>query len=134
MERLAGHKGRRLAGHAQLQQNFAVERDLADEMPAIVGQEHRVVGRHMDAVRSRVLALAPGAQEVAFAVEDHHRMVAAIEDIDIVFAVDTDPADFLERPALGKFRPIGNNPVSVVSVSDDHRNIPSRDCFGLPPV
>jgi hypothetical protein len=34
-------------------------------------------------------------------------MLAAIEDVDIVFTVDTDPADFFERPALGKFRPIG---------------------------
>src|SRR3954451_9355134 len=132
--RHAGHERCRLSGHAQLQQNFAIERDLADEMAAIVGQEHRVVGRHMNAVRSRVLALAPGAQEISLAVEDHHRMLAAIEDMDIVFTVDTDSADFLERPALGKFRPIGNNPVSVLSVSDDHRNIPSRDCFGLPPV
>jgi hypothetical protein len=127
-ERLAGHERCRLSGHAQLQQNFAVERDLADEMPAIVGQEHRIVGRHMNAVRSRVLALAPGAQEISLAVEDHHRMLAAIEDIDIIFTIDTDPADFLERPALGKFRPIGNDPVSVVSVSNDHHNIPSRDC------
>src|ERR1044071_8203442 len=53
---------------------------------------------------------------------------SVIEDIDIVFTIGTDPADFLERPALGKFRAIGNNPVSVVSVSDDHRNIPPRDC------
>ena len=96
MERLAAHKGRRLAGHAELQQDFAVERDLADEMPAVVGEEHRVVGRHMDAVRPRVLALAPRAQEVALAVEHHHRMVAAIEDIDIVVAVDPDPANLLE--------------------------------------
>ena len=91
-------------------------------------------GRHVDAVRSRVLALAPGAQEIAVAVEHHHRMLAAVEDIDVVAAVDPDPADLLERPALGQFRPVGIDPVSVVPVSDDHRNIPSRDCFGLPPV
>src|SRR3954462_14862924 len=94
MERLAGHERCRLSGAAPLQQNFATERDLADEMPAIVGQEHRVIGRHMNAVRSRVLALAPGTQEISIAVEDHHRMLAAIEDIDIVFAIDTDSAGF----------------------------------------
>src|SRR3954469_26002524 len=108
MERLAGHERCRLSRDAQLQQNFSPERDLADEMPAIVGQENRSVGRHMNAVLSRILALTPGAQEISLAVEDHHRMLAAIEDIDIVFTVDTDPADFLERPALRKFRPIGN--------------------------
>jgi hypothetical protein len=88
----------------------------------------------MDAVGSRVLALAPRAQELALAVEDHHRMLAAIEDVDIVLAVDTDAADFLEGPALGQLRPVGIDPVSVVSASHDHRNIPSRGCFGLPPV
>ena len=100
----------------------------------IVGQEHRVVGRHMDAMSPRVLAFAPRAEEVAGAVEDHHRMLAAIEDVDIILAVDADPADFFERPALGKFRPIGIDPISVVSASHDHRDIPSRSCFGLPPV
>jgi len=34
----------------------------------IVGQEHRVVGRHVNAVGPRILALAPGAQKVAVAV------------------------------------------------------------------
>jgi hypothetical protein len=68
------------------------------------------------------------------AVEDHHRMLAAIEHMDVVVAVDADPADFLERPALGQFRPIGIDPVSVCAASDDHRNIPSRGCFGLPPL
>ena len=32
------------------------------------------------------------------------------------------------------FRPVGIDPVSELSASDDHRNIPSRGCFGLPPV
>jgi hypothetical protein len=50
----------------------------------------------MDAVRSWVLPLAPRPQEVAVAVEHDHRVVAAVEDIDIVAAVDPDPADLLE--------------------------------------
>jgi len=59
---------------------------------------------------------------------------AAIEDVDSVLAVDADPADFLERPTVGQFRPIGIDPVSVVTVSNDHRGIPSRGCFDLPAV
>jgi hypothetical protein len=59
MLRLAAHVGRRLARHAEFQQHLAVERDLAHEMPAIVGEEHRVIRRHVDAVRPRVLALSP---------------------------------------------------------------------------
>jgi hypothetical protein len=61
-------------------------------------------------------------------------MLAAIEDVDVVVTVDPDPADFLERPALGEFRSIEFGPVSELAASDDHRNIPSRGCFGLPPV
>ena len=41
MERLAAHVRRRLARHAELQQHLAVERELAHEVPAIIG----VVGR-----------------------------------------------------------------------------------------
>ena len=96
MKWLATHEGRRTTRHPELQQDFAVERDLAREMPAIVGEEHRVVGGHMDAMRSRVSALAPGAQEIALAVEDHHRMHAAIKDIDVIVAVDPDPTNLLE--------------------------------------
>jgi hypothetical protein len=43
MKWLATHEGRRTTRHPELQQDFAVERDLAREMPAIVGEEHRVV-------------------------------------------------------------------------------------------
>jgi len=45
MKRLAAHVRRRLARHAELKQDLAVERELAHEVPAIIGQEHRVVGR-----------------------------------------------------------------------------------------
>jgi hypothetical protein len=41
---------------------------------------------------------------------------------------------FLERPVIGQFRPIGIDPVLELAASDDHRNIPPRDCRGLPPV
>jgi hypothetical protein len=34
-------------------------------------------------------------------------VVAAIEDINIIVAVDPDPADLLERPAIGQLRPVG---------------------------
>jgi hypothetical protein len=59
VERLAAHIRRRIAGHAELQQYLPVECHLVHEMAAVIGQEHRVVGRHMDTVRSRILALAP---------------------------------------------------------------------------
>ena len=89
-------------------------------MPAIVCEEHRVVGGHMDAVRPRVSALTPRAKKVALTVEDHQRMHAAIKDLDVIVAVDSDPANFLERPPVGQLRPIGIDPVSVVAASHDH--------------
>src|SRR6266513_566157 len=101
-------------------------------MSTVVGEEHRIVRCYVDAVRTRVLALTPRSQEVAFAVEHHHRMVSAIEDIDIVVAVDPDPADLLERPAIRQLRPVGIDLISIVAASHDHRHIPSGDRFSLP--
>jgi hypothetical protein len=53
VERRAAHEGRRLAGNAELEQDFAVQgdlanemaaivRELANEMAAIVREEHRI--------------------------------------------------------------------------------------------
>src|SRR5712671_4048581 len=131
MKRLTAHVWRRLARHAELQQDFAVERNLAHKMSTVVGEEHHIVRCYVDAVRTRVLALTPRSQEVAFAVEHHHRMVAPIEDIDIVVAVDPDPADLLERPAIRQLRPVGIDLISIVAASHDHRHIPSGDRFSL---
>ena len=47
----------------------------------------------MDAVRPRILALTPRAEEVALRIENHHRVFAAIEHVDIVAAVATDSQD-----------------------------------------
>ena len=60
------------------------ERAVADGVIAVVGQPQRVVGRHVDAVRAVEDPLAPGAQEVALAVEDDHRVRAAVERVDPV--------------------------------------------------
>jgi len=103
VERLAAHEGCGLARHAELEQHLAVERDLAHEVTAVVGQEHRAVGRHVDAVRPWILAFAPRAQKIAGAVEHHHRVLATVEDIDIVVAVDANPADLLRDQPLGNF-------------------------------
>jgi hypothetical protein len=56
-------------------------------------------------------------------VENDHRVLAAIEHIDVVVAVHTDPADFLEGPAVGQFRPLGIDAVFKLAASDDHRTL-----------
>ena len=93
VERLAAHIGRRLAGDADRQQHLAVERALADRVVAVIGQPDRVVRRHEDAVRAQEHALAPAPQEIALAVEHAHRMLAAVEGIDVVVFVDPDRRD-----------------------------------------
>src|SRR5207302_3105867 len=98
----------------------AIEREHADEMPAVVGEEHCIVWGYVDAVRPRVLPLAPRAQEVALAVEDHHRMHAAIKHIDVVVVVDADPANLLERPPVGQLGPVVIDPISIVPASNNH--------------
>src|SRR5690348_10624116 len=91
-------------------------------MPAVIGQIDRIVRPHMDAVRPRILSLAPRAQKIAVAVKDHDRVFAAVEDIDIVFRVDPDRPDFLERPAVRQFRPVLDDPVFEVASANDSRH------------
>ena len=74
-------------------------------MIAVIGQPDGVVRRHVDAVRTLEDALAPRAQEIAGAVEHAHRVLAAVERIDIIVPVDTDRGDigveFHARRQLG---------------------------------
>ena len=103
MKRLAAHIGGGLAGDAELEQHLPVECDLAHKMAAVIGQEHRVVGGHMHAMRPWILALPTRAQEIAGSVEHHHRVLAAVEDIDVVVAVDADPPTSLKDQPSGNF-------------------------------
>ena len=120
MERLAAHVLGRLAGDAQLQEDLAVlDPAFAHERTAVVGQVDRVVGSHVDAVRPRILPLAPRSDKVAGAIEHHHRVVAAVEDIDVVVVVDADCADLLERPAVRQLRPVLDDAVAVLAGADD---------------
>jgi hypothetical protein len=60
-------------------------------MVAVVGQVHRVVGPIWTPWARGYMPLAPRAQEIAVAVEHHHRVLAAIEDVDVVVLVDARP-------------------------------------------
>ena len=103
-----------MPGDADGQQDLAVERALPNRVVAVIGQPDGFVGRHEDAVRAHKDALAPRAQEVAVAIEHAHRMLAAIEGIDIVVRVDADRRDIgVEFHAGRKFRPIVADLVAV---------------------
>ena len=76
--KLAGQAQRFLSAHDGINNLFHLRRGQ-HEVPAIIGQEHRVVGRHVDAVGPRVLAFTPGAQEISLVVEHHHRVLTPVE-------------------------------------------------------
>ena len=78
----------------------------------------------MDAVRARVLPLAPGAQEVAVLIEHHHRVIAAIEGVDVVVGVDPDRGDLFEGPAVGQLRPVLDDPVCEFAAADRDCHVP----------
>ena len=123
VQRLNGlplRNGRGLVGHADGQQHLAVGRDLADRVVAVVGAVERVVAVDMDAVRAAEQAFAPRAQEVAVAVEHHHRMLAAIEDIDVVLAVDGHGGDVAELPAVGQLGPVLDHAITMLAASKDY--------------
>src|SRR5215472_1606551 len=132
VERLPAHIRRRRAGDADLEQELAVGRGFAHEMAAVVGKVERIVGPHMDAMRPRVLAFAPGAQEIAVAVEYDDRVLAARERIDIVLAVDPDRGDLLERPAVRELRPILDDAILKVAGADDLCHLRSPSDFHRP--
>ena len=130
MERLAAHIGRRFAGNADRQQDFAVERALADRVVGVVSQPDRVVRRHEHAVRPRKDPLAPGAQQIALAVKDAHRVLAAVEGIDIVVFIDPDRRDIgVELHAGRQFGPAVIDLVTVAVRPQYDRHVLSPRCF-----
>jgi hypothetical protein len=120
MERLAAHERRGLAGDADGELDLARGRAPAHGVVAIVGAVEIVVSVDVQAVRALEHALAPGAQEVALAVEHDHRVLAAIEDVDLVLAVHGDGADVHELPSRRAAWPSSPPPDS------DARHYPTR--------
>jgi hypothetical protein len=121
VQRVAAHIRGRFARHADLQQHPAFEGHVTDGVIAVVGAPQRVIRRDMDAVRAGEQALAPGSQEIAGAIEDDHRMLAAAEDIDVVAAIDTDRGDLAIGPSGGKRAPVLDHFVAVRSILQHFR-------------
>src|SRR5262249_15040635 len=90
---------RRLAG-PQRREELALRRVLADDVPQIIAAVDGVVGPDRDPVRPGEVPFAPRLHEVAVAVEDDDRMLAAVEDEDPILRVDRNTGDL--RP--GKTR------------------------------
>src|SRR6516162_4375613 len=118
MKWLAAHVRCRPARNAQHQQDFSIGRALAHGMIAIIGEPDGIVRRHEDPMRARKHAFSERAQEIAFAVEHDHRMLAPIEDEEIVVPVHADPAYFLERPPRRELCPVLDRLVCVCALAN----------------
>src|SRR5580704_15759958 len=102
---------------------MAVERAVPDRVVAVVGQPQGVVGRHVDAVRTVKYPFAPGAQEVAVVVEDHHRVATAVERVHAVLPVHPDRGHVgVELPPRRQLRPPVVDLVAIGARAQDHRH------------
>ena len=112
VKRLAAHERRGLVRDADGQQHLAVGRALAHGVVAVIGAIEIVVGIDVQAVGAVEQAFAPARDEIALAVQHHHRMVAAVEDVDAVLAVDRDGSGVGQAPAVRQLRPVFDHAVA----------------------
>ena len=75
-------------------------------MTAVIGGKDGAIGGDVDAVRAYgEVALAPGAQEIALAVVDDHRVLAAADQKHAIFLINCDTRHIPVRKALGQLLP-----------------------------
>src|SRR5436305_1393464 len=91
-------------------------------MVAIISAVEVIVGVDMEPVRAVEEALAPARDEVAVAVEDHHRMGAAVEHIDAIAAVNGNGGDIAEIPAVWQLGPILNHAIAMLARAQNDRH------------
>src|SRR5262245_14945374 len=130
MKRLAAHEGRGLAGDTNGELNSSRRGALAHGVIAVIGAIERVVCVDVEPVRAAEHALPPGAQKVSITVEHHHGMLPAVENIDLVLAVDRDRGDVLERPTVRQLRPVLHHPIAMLATAQNYRH--SRPPFAPP--
>ena len=123
VERLAAHVRRRLVRNADRQQHLAVGAAFAHGVVAVVGAIEIVVGVDVQAMGAAKQAFAPACDEIAVAVEHDNRMVAAVEDVDAVLAVDRDGGDVGEPPPLRQLCPILHHAVAMFARAESGRHV-----------
>ena len=81
----------------------------------------------MDAVGVLEHALTPGAQEVAVAVKHYHRVLAAVEGVDVVVVIDSHRGNVGEGPTVGQLGPVIAYFVAVLAFAenDGHERVSS---------
>ena len=99
-EGLAAHLGLGLALLAQPEDQLAVPGPFIDGVASCVDAKDRAVEPHRYPVRRDELAFAPRLDERAVLVEDDHRVLAPIPDVNIVVLVDRDGGRLFVEPPI----------------------------------
>src|SRR5450755_4003222 len=118
-ERLSAHEGSCISRYSDREQDLAIERALADRVITVVSQVDRVVRSHVNAMGALEHAVPPRAQAIAVAVEHDHRMVATMERVDAIVAIDADRGHIAELPLFRPFGPALENTIPVVAAAKD---------------
>jgi len=100
-------------------------------MVAVIGQKDRIVGADMDAVGPVKYPFAPGAQQIAFGIEDGDRVLAAIEGIDPILLVDADRCAVTQGNFVRQLRPIVVDLKGVLASPELNRHALSPLCSAI---
>jgi hypothetical protein len=84
-------------------------------MVAVIGAIEMIVGVDVQSMRALEQVFTPTGDEVARPVQYHHRMDAAVEDVDAVLAVDRDRGDVSQVPAIRQLGPILDHAVAMLA-------------------
>src|SRR5712691_5080815 len=110
----------RIIGAAQGHEQLAIQRKFLHRVYAIIHTVDHIIRADMDAMRAGAeQALAPGAQEVAVAIKDDHRVLAAVEDVHVVLGVHRDASHVDKLPARRELFPIFHRGKEQHATTDD---------------
>src|SRR5262249_15463755 len=81
-----------------------------------------VVLVNVQPVRSPEDTFTPRAQKIALSVEYDHRMLAAVEDVDLVLTVHSNRGNVFKLPCVGKFGPIVHHRIAMFTTAQHDRH------------
>src|SRR5712691_2447284 len=112
--------GGRIIGAAQGHEQLAIQGKFLHRMYAVIHTVDHIIRADMDAMRAGAEhPLAPGAQEVAVAIKDNHRVLAAVEDVHVVLGVHRDASHVDKLPARRELFPIFHRGKEQHATTDD---------------
>src|SRR5215471_7400859 len=110
----------RIIGAAQGHKQLAIQGKFLHRVYAIIHTVDHIIRADMDAMRTGAEhVLVPGAQEVAIAIKDNHRVLAAVEDVHVVLGVHRDASHVDELPARRELFPIFHRGKEQHATTDD---------------